>query len=238
MTSERRQRFAGVVLLFGLVYIVFEFIAASAWVDPPYDWAKNFISDLGFSDCAVVDGDRICSPLHPLMNAGFMVQGTVFTVGGLLVVRLVLERMWERVAVGILLVASGVGTFFVGIFHQSLALYEAGLNGLHLLAATLAIGPGNVGILLLGILAIRHREWHGYAIAVALLGVAGLVSSVLLVQEIDFGLGIGLIERFAVYPLNAWTIGTGVGLVVKGYRDRMRAAKALASKPGTDAGPR
>ena len=226
MTTERRQRLAGVVLLFGLVYIVFEFISAGAWISPPYDWAKNFISDLGFSDCAVIDGDRICSPLHPLMNAGFMVQGTVFTVGSLLVVRIMLDRRWERITVGTLLVASGAGTFFVGVFHQSLALYEAGLNGLHILAATLAIGPGNAGILLLGLCALRHVEWRGYAIVVSLLGIFGLVSSVLLVTETDFGLGLGLVERLAVYPLNAWTIGTGVGLLVKGVRDRMRAAAA------------
>lgn len=229
MTSDRRQSFAGVVLLFGLVYIVFEFVSAMAWVDPSYDWAKNFISDLGFSDCAEVEGARICSPLHPLMNAGFMVQGTVFTIGALLVVRIMLEHRWERIAVAVLLVASGVGTFFVGIFHQSLALYESGLNGLHILAATLAIGPGNAGILLLGLCAIRHAEWRGYAIAVSLLGIAGLVSSVLLVTETDFGLGIGLIERLAVYPLNAWTIGSGVGLLAKGVRDRMRATAAARS---------
>ena len=236
MTTERRRRTAGVVLLFGLVYIVFEFVTAMAWVDPPYDWARNFISDLGFSDCAVVDGEPICSPLHPLMNAGFMVQGTVFTIGSLLVVRIMLQRLWERLVVAALLVSSGVGTFFVGVFHQSLALYEAGLNGFHLLAATLAIGPGNAGILLLGLLAFRHVEWRGYGIAVALLGVAGLVSSVLLVTETDFGLGIGLIERFAVYPLNAWTIGSGVGLLVKGVRDKsVRAARMrdTAALPGS-----
>ena len=47
-------------MLFGFIYLVFEFIAAMAWVDPPYDWAQNYISDLGFSDCATVDDRRIC----------------------------------------------------------------------------------------------------------------------------------------------------------------------------------
>ena len=51
MTSQQRQLTAGLVMLFGFVYIAFEFISAMAWVDPPYDWARNFISDLGFSEC-------------------------------------------------------------------------------------------------------------------------------------------------------------------------------------------
>lgn len=219
MTAERRQLTAGVVLLFGLVYLVFEFIAAMAWTDPPYDWARNFISDLGFADCEVIDGDRICSPLHPLMNAGFMVQGTVFTIGSVLVVGLLFPKSATRLLVGSLMVVSGVGTFLVGVVHQSLALYDAGLNGLHVFAAFLAIGPGNIGILLLGVLVIPQREWRGYGIAVGAIGAIGIIASVLLLAGEDLGLGIGLIERVAVYPLNAWTIGTGVGLLVKSIRD-------------------
>ncbi len=218
MTSERRQRLAGVVLLFGLFYVGAELISANAWVDPPYDFARNYISDLGFSDCAGVGQHRICSPLHQVMNAGFMVQGSVFTIGALLVVRAILELSWQRVAVALLLVLSGVGTFFVGIFHQSLDLYAAGLNGLHLLAATLAIGPGNLGLLLLGLFALRARAWRLYGTAVAILGVAGIIGSVLLIEHVDFGPGIGLTERLAVYPLNIWTIGSGVGLLVTSYR--------------------
>ncbi len=226
MTQHRRERIAGIVLLFGFVYIVFEFLSAMAWVDPPYDWAKNFISDLGFSDCAVVDGDRICSPLHPLMNAGFLVQGTVFTIGGMLVARVTLESSRQRLVISALLVASGVGTFFVGVFHQSVDFLAAGLNPLHLGAATLAIAAGNVGILALGILVVRSSEWRAYGIAIIVLGALGLLAGGLLIAEIDFGLGLGLVERAAVYPLNAWTIGSGVGFTVKSIRDRRRAELA------------
>jgi len=229
MSPARRQRIAGIVLLFGFVYLAFEFIAAMAWVDPPYDWAANFISDLGFADCAVVSGVALCSPLHAVMNAGLLVQGTVFTVGSILVGRLMLPHRWSRGLVGALLVASGVGTFFVGVFHQSLGLYDAGLNWLHVLAAFLAIGAGNVGIVLLGLLVIPQREWRGYGIAVGAIGVLGIAAALLLLAQVDLGLGIGLIERVAVYPLNAWTIGTGVGLLVKGVRDRRRLARALDS---------
>jgi len=229
MSPARRQRIAGIVLMFGFVYLAFEFITAMAWVDPPYDWAANFISDLGFADCAVIDGMRLCSPLHPLMNAGFLVQGTVFTIGSVLVVRLMLPAQWMRVLVGTLLVVSGAGTFLVGIFHQSLGLYEAGLNGLHVFAAFLSIGAGNIGILLLGLLVLGDREWRGYGVAVVAIGVVGVAASLFLLAGNDLGLGIGAVERVAVYPLNAWTIGSGVGLLVKGVRDRMRLARARAA---------
>lgn len=222
MPLHRRERVAGIILLFGFVYLTFELVAAMAWTDPPYDWARNFISDLGFSDCATVDGDRICSPLHPLMNAGFLVQGTVFTIGSILVGRLILDPGFWRRVVTVLMVTSGVGTFFVGVFHQSLALSAAGLNWLHLLAATLAIGAGNIGIVLLGALAIRSVEWRFYGIAVLVIGVVGLVASVLLALGVDPGIGIGTVERIAVYPLNTWTVGTAVGLLVKSARDARR----------------
>lgn len=222
MPLHRLERIAGVILMFGFVYLVFELIAAAAWVDPPYDWARNYISDLGFSDCAVVDGDRICSPLHPLMNAGFMVQGTVFTIGGILVGRMVIPPGVLRATVVSLMVISGVGTFFVGVFHQSLALSTADLNWLHLLAATLAIGAGNIGISVLGGAAIRSAEWRLYGVAVLVIGAIGIVASILLALDLGAGTGIGAVERIAVYPLNTWTVGTGVGLLVKSVRDARR----------------
>ena len=230
MRTYQSERLAGVVLLFGFVYIVAEFIAAGAWVDPSYDWARNFISDLGFSDCAVVDGDRICSPLHALMNAGFMVQGAVFAMGALLIIPVIFPSDWRRNTVAVLMAASGVGTFLVGVFHQSLALYDAGLNGLHYASAFLAIGAGDIGLVLFGVLALPYREWRPYAIGVLVVGVVGIVGAVLLFLRIDLGLGIGTIERIAVYPLNAWTIGSGIGLTVKSLRFTGRWSRHVADE--------
>lgn len=231
MDQRRRQRTAGVVLLFGLVYLAFELIAASAWANPAYDWAQNLISDLGFADCAVIDGTVLCSPLHSLMNTGFMIQGTVFTIGAILVTRLMLPGRGIRTVTRVLLVSSGAGTFFVGVFHQSLGLYAAGLNPLHILAATLAIGAGNIGLLVLGVAVIGQREWRGYGIAVAAIGVVGTTAAVLLVLGNDLGVGLGFVERIAVYPLNTWTIGTGVGLLIKGVTDARGVRSLGAARP-------
>lgn len=231
MTNERRQRIAGVVLLFGLVYIFAEVVTALNWVNPPYDWARNFISDLGFSDCAVFDTIPICSPLHEVMNAGFMFQGTIFTIGSLLVTRLMVPGRRLRFVIRLLLVASGVGTFFVGVFHQSLDLYAAGLNPLHVLSATIAIGAGNVGIIALGIAVLGRREWRGYGIAVTVIGLIGMTAGAFLVLGNDLGIGLGFVERIAVYPLNTWTIGTGVGLLIKGSVEVRRARGLSVPRP-------
>jgi len=227
--DARRERTAGLVLLLGFVYLALEAITAAAWIDPPYDWARNYISDLGFSDCAVVDGTRICSPLHPLMNAAFLVQGTVFAAGALMVAPIVLRGRRSRVPVTVLLVASGIGTFFVGVFHQSLALSAAGLNGLHVLAAFIAIAAGDIGIALLGGLLLSDAEWRGYGVAILVIGVVGVLGGLLLLARADLGLGLGTIERIAVYPLNGWTVGTGVGLLVTSYRE-VRRARARAAR--------
>lgn len=213
--------------MLGLVYLAFESIAAMAWIDPPYDWARNFISDLGFSDCSSIKGYPICSPLHALMNAGFLVQGGTFAVGSVLVTGVLLRAGARRATVRVLLVASGSGTFLVGIFHQSLALYSAGLNWLHLTSAVLAIGAGNLGIILLGVLVLANPEWRWYGRAVILVGVVGGVGSFFLLLGADVGIGIGFVERVAIYPLNIWTVGTGTGFLVKSVADQRRRQRAL-----------
>ncbi|MEY2848985.1 MAG: hypothetical protein RI885_1650 [Actinomycetota bacterium] len=235
-SAERRRLIPGVVLLFGFVYIVFEFIAASAWVAPPYDWARDFISDLGYSGCGAADGPAPCSPLHPLMNAGLMVQGTIFTVGSVMVTRLVVVGAGWRIAVGSFLVVSGVGTFFVGVFHLSPELTASGFGWLHFLSATLAIGPGNAGILLLGLRAIPRPAWRGYGIAIVVLGAFGLVAGVVLLTPSADALGLGLVERLSVYPLNVWTIGTGVGLLVASARWSIRARRSMRARMSATAG--
>ncbi len=227
MTPERRRLIPGVVLLFGFVYLVFEFLAAAAWTAPPYDWGRNFISDLGYSGCSTQD-PRPCSPRHVLMNIAFVVQGTVFSIGGILVSRLVVLDRRGRAAVTALLVTSGVGTVLVGIFHLSPELTASGLGALHFASAVLSIGAGNLGILLLGVYSLRRPEWLPYGVGMTALGVFGIVSSVVLLTPLGREIGVGLVERLAVYPLNAWTIGTGVGLVVTGLAWRRRARRARA----------
>ena len=50
----------------------------------PYSRRTGCISDLGAVGCGIFDGRDVCSPLHLLMNASFVVQGLGMLVGALL----------------------------------------------------------------------------------------------------------------------------------------------------------
>ena len=54
---------AGAFLVGGVTYLAAEAVAALGWTDRPYSYARNNISDLGIPDI---------SPLHAVMNTGFM----------------------------------------------------------------------------------------------------------------------------------------------------------------------
>jgi len=78
---------------------------------------------------------------------------------------------------------------------------------------------------------IGQREWRSYGIAVTIIGLIGMTAGALLVFGNDLGVGLGFVERIAVYPLNTWTIGTGVGLLIKGSLEVRRAKGLSAPRP-------
>ena len=92
--------------------MVVETVAASAWETPAYSYAFNFISDLGAPDCSTFQGREICSPLHTVMNAGFIVQGVLFVVASVLLQRLASGRA-RNIYLAIALIY-GVGMVLVG----------------------------------------------------------------------------------------------------------------------------
>jgi hypothetical membrane protein len=70
-----------------LQYAIAQIVAASAW-DPPYDWAKNYISDLGNTGCGMfamphATPQYICSSLNVVMNASFILSGLLIIAGTL-----------------------------------------------------------------------------------------------------------------------------------------------------------
>lgn len=63
-------------VLGGLQYLLAEKITALSWTTPFYSYVANYISDLGVAQCGVMpDGRDLCSPLHAVMNGGFMIEG-------------------------------------------------------------------------------------------------------------------------------------------------------------------
>lgn len=74
-TATTRQYIGAWAVLSVVQYFVAEAAVIEAWAGPePYDRRTGLISDLGAVNCGVFDGRHVCSPLHGLMNASFVVQ--------------------------------------------------------------------------------------------------------------------------------------------------------------------
>ena len=84
---------------------VVQFFAAEAaviawWAGPaPYSRRLGFISDLGQVSCGLHGTREICSPLHPLMNVSFVLQGLGMVLAALLITSAVLRVAADAPAV-------------------------------------------------------------------------------------------------------------------------------------------
>ncbi|WP_347558025.1 DUF998 domain-containing protein [Robbsia sp. KACC 23696] len=191
----------------GLLYLAAETISAAAWHTPPYSYARNYISDLGVAGCGILfHGRPICSPLHGLMNIGFMLEGLLFFIANLIVSGQT-TRPW-RFGIVMLGLLHGVGMLLVGYYHGSEAALEDGSLRYHLLGAQLAIVSGNVALIAYG---CAHRQIglsRRFASLSIVLGSVGLLSAVTLVSLLTT-LPRGLLERGSVYSIMIWEIVTG-----------------------------
>src|ERR1700737_1918360 len=93
--SDWRTRLGAVCWLLTGEYFVARPIVAAAW-PRPYSYLHNYISDLGNTACGPFAYSQttsvyVCSPLHPLMNASFVVVGLLTVAGAVLT-----WRAWPR----------------------------------------------------------------------------------------------------------------------------------------------
>ena len=205
-TSRRR----GAWLWVGcLQYFAAEAIAAAGFRGE-YSVRLNFISDLGAVRC--VDG-AACSPLHPLMNASFVLQGALIFAGAVLVWPL-FPRGLARLALG-LVAASGLGVTIVGLAPEDAA------PSWHYFGAAEHLLLSNASAALVGAALLRDgkapRVVGLLSLGMGLLGLAGLVG---LASGFDFGLGAGAVERIAAYPFPLWLAGMGIWLLTAGGKRR------------------
>ena len=207
-----RTVFGGVAFLIaGLQYLLAETISASAWSNPGYDYANNYISDLGVPGCGVeYSGRLLCSPLAPLMNGAFIVDGVLFVIGAVLLGSL-LARGW-RVAFLAAAALHGVGNVVVGLFNETTGSLAPGLPHTHVVGATLAILFGNVTAIVAGAWMLRGGRRVGLVAVV--LGVVGVVAFAVLALD-GLGLPEGLVERVAVYPITAFELLAGAFVLAR-----------------------
>lgn len=199
-----------IVWVLSVQYFATQLIVAASWA-PAYNWAINLISDLGNTACGGYADRLVCSPQHGLMNASFIMLGITMALGSLLIYT---EFRRSRASfVGFSLMAlAGIGTILVGAFPEN-------INGwLHGLGALLALGIGNVALVLL-VLAIKQAR-RSFRIYTFISGIVSLVALGLFLNHIDLGLGRGTMERIVSYPQTGWLIL--FGLYMTGTRIRAR----------------
>jgi hypothetical membrane protein len=192
-----------------LQYFAAEAIAVAGFRGD-YRLRRNFISDLGAVRCG---GGAGCSPLHPLMNAAFVIQGALIFAGAVVVWPLFPKGL-ARVGLA-LVAASGLGVAVVGFAPEDVA------PGWHYLGAGENLLLSNAGAALVGAALLRERRAPRAAgllsLGFGLIGLAGLAG---LAGRFDFGLGAGVIERIAAYPFPLWLAGMGGWLLSGGETGR------------------
>lgn len=227
-------------------YFVAESAVIEAWAGPqPYSRATGFISDLGAVSCGVYEDRAVCSPLHVLMNASFVVQGlalilgAVFLTAGLLCVAArpgvhaqrfhtataddeprtrVLAKPWiMAVAIRILTGVSGLGTVIVGLVPEDVG------SPWHFAGALMFFIGGGFALLLLGILWFRQTPMSWFIAACGSLCIGALIVGGITGMDVPQP---GTLERLMGYPV---TIGLATaGLVIAQRVHTVRkAAKAL-----------
>ena len=199
-TQRRRLTAAAVWISCGLCYLAAE--AAAAAAIPGYSYAVEYISDLG------IPGH---SPLAGWMNSAFVVQGAGFVLAGTLVFTTV-RRSAGTTACLVLGVLYGIGSTIVGLVHGG---GDGAAHVTHIGGATAAIVAGNLGLIGVGAVLLKRRRLLGAASAA--LGVAGLVSAVLLVRPGLVGAGPGdggAWERGSVYTIIAWQLAAATVLLI------------------------
>ncbi|MFF3987593.1 DUF998 domain-containing protein [Streptomyces sp. NPDC001601] len=218
---------AVVLIVNALQWVIAEGVTAAAWNDPPYSYARNYISDLGVPDCgANFQGRDICSPSHTLMNTSFALQGILFAAGVLLVALPLVEGRARRVVTS-LAVAHAVGFVMVALFHgssegadYSLVLHVVGAGIGILCANTLAIMTGaSWG---LGRRLGLPKPYRVFSVAV---GSLGLLSELLTGVSTSAA---GAFERGGVYSWLLWSAVTGGLVLARQFRSSAVVENVLA----------
>lgn len=188
------------VWILSVQYFAAQIVAASAW-PRSYNWAGNFISDLGNTACGQFGDHFVCSPDHALMNASFITLGATMALGSLLIYQEFKESRASLIGFSLMALA-GLGSVLVGAFPENTA------TGLHVLGAFLALGVGNVSLIFLSRSLENVRP--GFRVFTLWVGIISLTSFLLFIGGAHLGIGRGTLERIASYPQTLWLILFGL----------------------------
>ncbi|MFI2362449.1 DUF998 domain-containing protein [Promicromonospora sp. NPDC019610] len=222
------------LLLGPLVSWVAELVTAAAWQDPPYSPLYNWVSHLGLTGPAQTAFGQVGnSPLGVVMDAGWVLYGTVLVVGAFLAFDL--RKGVRPVIIVVLATVAGVGVSLVGLFQGSNANVENGLIVFHTVGAQGVMIAGNVMAIVVGANGARIGLGRAWSIASTVVGIVGLVMFPLFMADVFTGWmwNIGLFERGVIYPIMAGHVLLGSGLIAV---RRSKGARLTAASPERAAG--
>ncbi len=156
-------------------------------------------------------GRLLYSPLHHVMNAGFIIEGILFVVAAFLLLPLLGGKGW-RIVVPLLVVLHTIGITMVALIHASSETQDDGFLMYHTIGAFLAIVFGNLACMCAGIAASRAgapAPFRLYSILLCIIGIGGLVTLIAVPR-----LPPGIPERVAVYTITLWQVSTGIFLLI------------------------
>ncbi|MGV8909885.1 MAG: DUF998 domain-containing protein [Propionicimonas sp.] len=194
-----------------MIFLVAEFIASTAWTDPPYSYTHDAISSLGVAGPPTVSGESWHSPLAWVMNTGFFAFG-ITILAGVAALRGLSGRRRRTALVPATMLA--VGGVLLGLFPaSSRALNATGV--MHAAGAVAAFIGSNVLAIVLGRMHARVGLAPILGKGLATVGVFGLLSMVAYFADTITGakLFLGLVERGAAHPFMFGLIAAGAAIV-------------------------
>ena len=220
--SERtRERLAaGLWLAAALFYVGSELAAATAF-SPRYSYARNYISDLGVTvGGTIFEGRPICSPLHGLMNADFIVQALLFPGAALAISRSIPSPgRFAFVAVAAL---NGLGNGLIGTFPEIMPGRLGATLSCHVVGALLAIVCGNGAALMSASLFGNLELPRIHRRASLVLPIAAFVSLAMLIGARSSGtrnaVPDAVWDRISVYAITAWEVLSATCLMARARR--------------------
>lgn len=189
------------VWILSVQYFAAQIIAAAAWNHPFYSWSRNVISDLGNTACGPYSDRVVCSPQHGLMNASFIMLGITMAIGSLLIYT-EFHRSRSTLIGFSCMAAAGLGTILVGLFPENTIAW------MHAIGAFLALGVGNVSLIILSFAVGQARRI--FRIYTFVSGAISLIAFGLFTTGIYVSLGQGGMERIVSYPQTIWLILLGL----------------------------
>lgn len=192
------------------LFVIAQVVTGLGWRNPSYSWATNNISDLGNVHCGVWDSTRpryVCSPWHPLMNVSLLLTAALLAAG--------LVLTWRALGQGVTVHVARALLLFAAVGYALAGAYPADIDeNRHVLGAVLILVLGNIGLSLAG-LASRTSALGRLRVPTLATGMIALAGTVLFFAQQSMGIGVGAMQRVAVFPLLLWAGGIGATLLAR-----------------------